>query len=210
MTQEQLVEFAKRLKAHFESQRGLWLKHSLSVKTGTSPNLGHITQKELARIVGEDQNDKVLDELVNNGIVRIESDFKAGASVLIYPGFRLEEFVSKDPQPKKVYEGFDAERGMLRFAGKDILLSKKIGKENNPVRLIATLSKDRDRWWYFDEVLEDWEGANWEQRKERVAEHIFYDAATTVNAEVAKQTSVPDFLEFTTTKFRINPAYLTS
>ena len=104
------------------------------------------------------------------------------------------------------YESFDRDRAILRFAGQEITLAKKIGKENNPVRLLGTLVQDTGRFWFRDQILEDWEGIGWDGR--HIPKNRVYHAAYNLNNVVATHTGVIDFLEHTVEKFRINPAYL--
>ncbi len=104
------------------------------------------------------------------------------------------------------YKSFDPETGMLRFDEVGVQLSKTTGSENNPTRLLKTLSKEPSRYWNVDEILEDWFGGGWEE--ETISQHACYDAALAVNKTVTLETGVSDFLEFTTKKVRINPTYL--
>ncbi|MBI3572481.1 hypothetical protein HY091_03050 [Candidatus Kaiserbacteria bacterium] len=111
----------------------------------------------------------------------------------------------KKNNPSNIFEKFDAKRGVLKFAGKDIELSKK-GKETDAVLLLKTLLKEKtSEWKHNDEILEDW-GYNDEHQK-RVPKNKVYFAGQKINNAVALKTQIEDFVECNTTKARINPKY---
>jgi hypothetical protein len=111
----------------------------------------------------------------------------------------------KKENPKNTFEKFDAKRGVLKFAGQEIELSKK-GKETDAVLLLKTLLKENtNEWKHNDEILADW-GYNDEDQKS-VPKNKVYFAGQKVNTAVALKTQIDDFLECNTTKARINPKY---
>ncbi len=111
----------------------------------------------------------------------------------------------KKNNPKNVIEGFDEERGVLKFAGQEIELSKK-GKETDAVLLMQTLLKEQTtEWKYNDEILADW-GYHDEDRK-KVPKNKVYFAGQKINNAVALKTQLEDFIECNTSKARINPKY---
>lgn len=111
----------------------------------------------------------------------------------------------KKDNPKNVLEKFDTKRGVLKFAGKEIELSKK-GKETDAVLLMKTLLKETTtEWKHNDEILEDW-GYNDEDQK-RTPKNKVYFAGQKINNAVALKTQIEDFIECNTSKARINPKY---
>lgn len=107
--------------------------------------------------------------------------------------------------PKNVFEKFDAKRGVLRFAGQDIELSKK-GKETDAVLLMQTLLKEKTtEWKHNDEILADWGYNNDDQKN--VPKNKVYFAGQKINNAVALKTKIDDFVECNTSKARINPKY---
>jgi hypothetical protein len=69
----------------------------------------------------------------------------------------------------------------------------------------ALLKKDDDDWMHNDEIFQVW-GFN-EKDIKNAAKNKIYFAAQKVNNNVAIKTGIEDFLDFTTTKARINPRY---
>lgn len=111
----------------------------------------------------------------------------------------------KKNNPKNIFEKFDAKRGVLKFAGQDIELSKK-GKETDAVLLLQTLLKQKTTdWMHNDEILEDW-GYNDDDQKNLPKNKVYF-AAQKINNAVAIKTKIEDFIECNTTKARINPKY---
>ena len=98
----------------------------------------------------------------------------------------------------------DEKRGILHFTGKEITISKA-GKESYPLQLLQTLNKEWDRYWFEDEILEDWGYSNSEIKT--LPKNRVYFAAIKVNNNIQKETQIKDFIEHTTRKFRINPKY---
>lgn len=103
-------------------------------------------------------------------------------------------------------EDFDQDRGILVIDGIEILVGKKIGVENNQIRLLATLMKDPSKTWFTDELIEDWDefGAGTYD----VPRNRFYDPAHKLNKTIEIATGINDFIEYTTKKININPSYL--
>lgn len=111
----------------------------------------------------------------------------------------------KKDNPKNIFEKFDAKNGVLKFAGKEIELSKK-GKETDAVLLLKTLLKEKGiEWKHNDEILADW-GYNEDDQKETPKNKVYF-AGLKVNNAVALKTQIEDFLEVNTSKARINPKY---
>jgi len=105
--------------------------------------------------------------------------------------------------PETVFESYDEKHNVLKFAGKEIELSKK-KKETDAVLLIKTLVKEPERYWFNDEVLEDWGYKEFDDTSKKKA----YFSARKVNDLVKMETGVEDFIDHNTSKFRINPKYL--
>lgn len=110
-------------------------------------------------------------------------------------------------QPAHHFERFDRGRGILHFAGREIVISKG-GKETYALQLIDTIQKDLTRYWFEDEILTDWGYTDDEQKS--LPKNRVYHAAQKLNNLVAKETQVNNFVEHNTEKFRINPLYLKS
>lgn len=111
----------------------------------------------------------------------------------------------KKDNPQNTFEKFDAKRGVLYFAGKQIELSKK-GKETDAILLLKTLLKEEsDEWKHNDEILEDW-GYNFDDLK-KVPKNKVYFAGQKINNAIAIKTQIEDFIECNTSKARINPKY---
>ncbi len=133
-------------------------------------------------------------------------DHVYNASIVVAKSFIDEIYSSyRKENPSNVIESFDAKRGTLRFAGREIELAKK-GKETDAVLLLKTLLKaDIDEWVHEDEILGDW-GYNDDDRKDLPKNKVYF-AGQKVNTAVELKTSISDFLECSTTKARINPKY---
>jgi len=98
----------------------------------------------------------------------------------------------------------DGKRGILHFMEKEITISKA-GKESYPLQLLQTLNKEWDRYWFEDEILDDWGYSNSEIKT--LSKNRVYFASIKVNNAIQKETQIKDFIEHTTQKFRINPKY---
>jgi hypothetical protein len=111
----------------------------------------------------------------------------------------------KKENPKNVIEGYNKERGVLKFAGAEINLSLK-GKETDASLLMNTLYKRDDmEWVYNDEIFQDWHFIDIDIKQ--APKNKIYFAAKKINEKVAMKTTIEDFIEFTTEKVRINPRY---
>ena len=108
-------------------------------------------------------------------------------------------------QTHPYFDGVDVKRGVLRLEGKDIEISKG-GKETYSMQLLSTLQKDPGHEWFKDEILTDWGYSEDEQG--RLARNRVYNAARKVNELIDKTARIPDFIQFNTAKFWINPKYL--
>jgi hypothetical protein len=100
---------------------------------------------------------------------------------------------------------FDNDSGILTIGKKEIKLSKK-GKETDAKQLMATLFKTPiGEWKYKDEILLDW-GYN-EEDQDIIPKNKIYFSAKTIKDEILKIAHIDDFIEFNTSKARINPKY---
>lgn len=122
-----------------------------------------------------------------------------------------EEFINeinssyKKDNPAIYFENFDKKRGVLKFAGQLIELSKN-NKETDAVLLMNTLEKSTDDEWIFhDEILENW-GYNLDDQKDLPKNKVYF-AGQKINNAVAIKTQIEDFIECNTSKARINPKY---
>lgn len=104
------------------------------------------------------------------------------------------------------------DKGVLVINEKPVFICAKGGKENNPLRLLKTLMKEPGRYWFEDEILEDWEGELYEEQRlqGRIPRNRIYHAARALNTKVLDASDVHDFIECNTAKYRINPKYLGS
>ncbi len=108
----------------------------------------------------------------------------------------------KEVNPSLIYEEYNDSQKSIRFASKIIELSKG-KKETDAVLLMKTVSKDPARYWFEDEILEDWHYETGDASQKKV-----YFAARKINQIIKDETQVADFLDHNTSKFRINPKYL--
>jgi hypothetical protein len=147
-----------------------------------------------------------------DGFDRERLDFNKEPKHFVNVNITLEEdFIDeinnkyKKDNPKNVIEGFDAKRGVLKFADKEIELSKK-GKETDAVLLLDTLLKEKTTdWKHNDEILSDWGYEDEAQKK--LPKNKVYFAGQKINNAVALKTQIEDFVECNTSKARINPKY---
>ena len=111
----------------------------------------------------------------------------------------------KKDNPTNIFEKFDAKKGLLKFAGKEIELSKK-GKETDAVLLLKSLLiANGTDWKYNDEILNEW-GYHDDELKDMPKNKVYF-AGHKINNAVALITQIDDFIECNTTKARINPKY---
>ena len=115
--------------------------------------------------------------------------------------------IYKTENPQTHFEKLDEQRGVLHFAGKQITISRA-GKETFPLQLLQTLSKESDRYWFEDEILEDW-GYSKKEIEELPTNRVYF-ASVSINRAIQKDAQIDDFIEHTTKKFRINPKYIKS
>jgi hypothetical protein len=128
------------------------------------------------------------------------------ANIVLFNEF-IEEINNsyRKENPSMIFEKFDAKKGLLKFAGKEIELSKK-GKETDAVLLLTTLVKAGiGEWKHNDEILEDW--GYHDEDQERTPKNKVYFAGRAINNAIALKTKIDDFVECNTTKARINPKY---
>jgi len=111
----------------------------------------------------------------------------------------------KKENPEKIIEKFDPKTGILSFWGKKIELSKK-WKETDAVLLMSTLLKEEEgEWVHNDEILEDWWYSLEEQGK--TPKNKVYFALQKINKTMELEAQIENFIEWGTTKARINPKY---
>lgn len=111
---------------------------------------------------------------------------------------------SEETTQNKYNINFDPQNGILRFAGKEIIISKT--KNSDPYYLLKTLFGDQNKLWNNDEILDDWSGFGLEitdNPKNKV-----YQAGRNINKIIATKTTIDDFLNVTTKTIQINKKYL--
>ncbi len=105
----------------------------------------------------------------------------------------------------KLFESYDENYHLLKFAGQEIELAKK-GKETDAVLLLKTLIGAKNaEWKHNDEILNDW-GYNDEDIKGLPKNKVYF-AGQKINNAIALKTQIKDFVECNTFKARINPKY---
>lgn len=109
----------------------------------------------------------------------------------------------REGNPKAYFEKYDSDKKVLKIAGKSISLAKK-GKETDSIKLLETLLKDTDKNWWNDEILEDWGY----RTDEDTTKNKTYHAGKGLNKKIKDVAGIEDFIEHTTTEFKINPRYL--
>lgn len=95
---------------------------------------------------------------------------------------------------------FDSKRSILSFQGKKIEIAKS--RKTDAHHLLATLFKDTEKTWEYDEIAEDWGEAYQKEDWQK-----YYQASYSVNEKVAKKTEVEDFLLPTNKTVVINEKY---
>jgi hypothetical protein len=107
--------------------------------------------------------------------------------------------------PKNLFEKYNVEKGIIRFAGQEIHLGKK-GKETDAMRLMETLAHiEPEEWIERGEVYMGWGLTKDDQ--DQMAKNKVYYAKQAINEAVARKTKIEDFIEGGTRKWRINPLY---
>ena len=69
---------------------------------------------------------------------------------------------------------------------------------------METVLKDTDKNWWNDEILEDWGY----RTDEYTTKNKTYHAGKGLNKKIKDVAGIEDFIEHTTTEFKINPRYL--
>lgn len=116
-----------------------------------------------------------------------------------------EETKPKSKFVEPVMQSFNDKKGIIKFAGEEIELSKS-GKETDSVLLVKSLlGANVEEWKHNDEILSDWDYT--EADIKRLPKNKIYHAGLKVNDAIAKRTKIEDFIELSTTKARINPKY---
>lgn len=103
------------------------------------------------------------------------------------------------------------ENGILYFKGKEFDFNRK----ENQKELLNTLFKDPKKYWFYDEIQEDWD-SSWDGVKKNNPTsqkywEKFYTAGDKINTAIAIETGVKDFIiknTGTKGKIKINPEYL--
>jgi hypothetical protein len=110
------------------------------------------------------------------------------------------------PLPKNpLYEGYDSDRKVIRFAGHEILLTKQTGTD--ATELMKVVADHPDERLERPEILEGMDYGGEDSRSPRLRKKI-HSTASKINKTVFKQTGVKDFLDFKTKHCRINRKYL--
>jgi len=109
----------------------------------------------------------------------------------------------REDNPKAYFEKYDSDKKVLKIAGKSVSLAKK-GKETDSIKLLETLLKDTEKTWWNDEILEDWGY----RTDEDTTKNKTYHAGKGLNKKIKDVAGIEDFIEHTTTEFKINPRYL--
>ena len=109
----------------------------------------------------------------------------------------------REENPKVYLDKYDTDKKVLKIAGKSIPLAKK-GKDTDSIKLLETLLKNTNETWHNDQIYADW-GIHLD---EVMIKNKTYHAGKALNAKIKKVVGLEDFIEHTTTEFRINPRYL--
>lgn len=152
--------------------------------------------------------------LFNHTVIALELEEKIIIKKVIYGevglfdlydrGFFFEILFNYEER-NKLLKNFDSKSGILKFAGKEIEISKK-GKKTDAVLLLNTLIKaDIGEWKHNDEILEEW--GYHDEDQDRLPPNKIYFAGRKVNKAVALKTQIEDLVECNTRKARINPKY---
>jgi hypothetical protein len=205
-----------------------YLIHEIKERARISPHgafhlpITYVLGEGLAIIFSEKEQREVLEKFQVDGLIWIIEQDKEGAWVAL---INLDADSDESPyagsqsgtqliQPYVLKTNL--EKGLLSINGKSVFISTKAGKENNPLRLLKTLTKSSQKYWYEDEILADWEqvidkdGAKYLRKQKRIPRHRVYHAARDLNTKILKDAGVRDFIEHDTSKYRINPLYLGS
>jgi len=119
---------------------------------------------------------------------------------LVYNDYRKEN-------PKTLVLWFDTKTDILTFWKKKIQFSKG-KKETDAVLLMRSLMKtDNNDFLNEDEILEEWGYREWEEQG-KLPKNKVYFACQKVQNTMKLEAGIADFLDFTTSKVRINPQYI--
>jgi hypothetical protein len=89
--------------------------------------------------------------------------------------------------------------GILYFNSKKIDFNKKPLQKD----LLNTIFKNPNKYWDYDEIWEDWKEVDFKKEHKRK----LYNTADSINREVAKKTTIIDFLDKNMKQVRIKPTY---
>lgn len=171
-----------------------------------------IDQRRALQFLQKEKAIEIIKEKFPLNMMSITADFidikPSGYYIdILQPNFDKMLESIRNGSPMLYFEKMDRAKGILYFAGTEIVISKG-GKETFAIQLLDTLQKSPGQFLFEDEILTDWGYADEEQKE--LPKNRVYHAALKANEEVQKATRVTDFIEHTTDKFRINPTYLKS
>lgn len=115
----------------------------------------------------------------------------------------LIEKIENSIEKKKSEFSFD--KNSLEYNEKTLSVSKP--KNARYYFLLKTLLENKERVWNYDELWEKLFGAD-ENGYDPKNWRKIYEAAYTLNEKIAKETTIPDFLEVTKTTIQINTRYI--
>ena len=132
-------------------------------------------------------------------------DIEFFANIIVQKQF-IEEFNEsfQKKNPEKRLERYDNDKKILYFDGKEIEIAKK-SKETDPVLLLECLLEEVGNEWVYNDTL--YEKAGYRDGVVNAPKNKFYFASQKLNDMIAKKTGIEDFIEFDTSKYRINPKY---
>jgi hypothetical protein len=118
---------------------------------------------------------------------------------LVYDEYRKEN-------PKTFILWFDTKTDTLTLWKKKIQFSKS-RKETDAVLLIRSLIKQKNTdYLHEDEILEEW-GYRTPEEQKKTAKNKVYNACLKIQTTMKLEADIDDFIEYNTTKVRINPKY---
>lgn len=118
---------------------------------------------------------------------------------LVYDDYKKEN-------PSTVVLWFDSKTDTLTFWKKKIQFSKG-KKETDAVLLIRSLIKQKNTdYLHEDEILEEW-GYRTPEEQKKTAKNKVYNACLKIQTTMKLEADIDDFIEYNTTKVRINPKY---
>lgn len=138
----------------------------------------------------------ITNEIVFHANILPHESFKE----LVYSDYRKEN-------PKTLVLWFDNKTDTLTFWKKKIQFSKG-KKETDSVLLVRSLMKaENSEYLHEDEILTEWGYQEWEEQK-KLPKNKVYSACQKVQNTMKMEAGIGDFLEFNTSKVRINPQYM--